>query len=66
MMVSLHALRVQNPELYRVMVNDTLELADQGMIGAHISAIFDLHNINVAIKYIEDKKCTGKVVIEMD
>lgn len=66
MMLSLHALRKQNLELYRSIINDTLELANQNIIGAHVSAVFDLANINEAIKYIEDKKCTGKVLIEMD
>lgn len=65
-MVSLTALRTQNVELYRSIIEDVLELANQGIIGAHISATFDLPAINDAIKYIEDKKCTGKVLIEMD
>lgn len=64
--VSLQALRKQNPELYRNIVTDTLELADEGVLAAHISATFSLKDVNGAIEYINAKKCTGKVLIEMD
>lgn len=64
--VSLHALRAQDPQLYKSIVNDTLELANEGVIGAHISAQFNLKNVNDAIEYIKAKKCTGKVLIDVD
>lgn len=64
--ISLQSLRGQNPELYRNIVADTLELADEGVIGAHVSAVYTLENINNAIEYINAKKCTGKVLIEID
>lgn len=64
--VSLPALRIQDPELYRNIVSDTLELADEGVIAAHVSATFGLKDVNSAIEYIKEKKCTGKVLIEMD
>lgn len=65
-MISLEALRNQNVELYRSIVDDVLELANQNIIGAHVSAVYELKNVNDAVKYIEDRKCTGKVLIEMD
>ncbi|XP_060528897.1 quinone oxidoreductase-like protein 2 homolog [Cylas formicarius] len=64
--VSLKSLRNQNPHLYKTVINDTLELANEGVISAHVSAEFSLDKINDAIKFIEDKKCTGKVVIKID
>lgn len=64
--VSLHSLRQQDKQLYKNTVGDTLELANEGVISAHISATFDLKKVNDAIEYIQAKKCTGKVLIEMD
>ncbi|KAG5878994.1 hypothetical protein JTB14_026798 [Gonioctena quinquepunctata] len=64
--VSLKELRRQNKHLYKTVVEDTLELANEGLISAHISAKFSLSQINDAIKFIEDKKCTGKVLIHVD
>lgn len=52
--------------MYKTVVSDTLELANEGLISAHISARFGLKDINEAIKFIEDKKCTGKVLIHID
>ncbi|KAJ8914550.1 hypothetical protein NQ315_010014 [Exocentrus adspersus] len=64
--LSLKELRRQNKHLYKTVVSDTLELANEGLIGAHISAKYTLKEINEAIKFIEDKKCTGKVLIHID
>ncbi|GJQ80289.1 hypothetical protein Trydic_g12173 [Trypoxylus dichotomus] len=40
--VSLHALRGNDLDLYRCMITDTLELAHEGIISAHVSAKFKL------------------------
>nr|CAH7752209.1 unnamed protein product [Callosobruchus chinensis] len=64
--VSLKELRRQNRHLYKTMVGDTLELASEGMISAHVSRNFELSEINDAIQFIEDKKCTGKVLIHIN
>ncbi|CAG9861836.1 unnamed protein product [Phyllotreta striolata] len=64
--VSLKELRLQNNNLYRSIVNDTLQLASDNIIGAHISSKYNLSQVNEAIKYIDDRKCTGKVLIQMD
>lgn len=45
---------------------DALELADEGVIGAYVSAVYSLGKVNDAIEYINAKKCTGKVLIEID
>lgn len=52
--------------MYKTVVGDTLELANEGMINAHISAKFNMEKINDAIKFIEEKKCTGKILIHID
>lgn len=64
--VSLKELRLQNNHLYRTIVNDTLQLASDNIIGAHLSAKYNLAQVNDAIKYIDERKCTGKVLIHMD
>ncbi|XP_019877455.1 quinone oxidoreductase-like protein 2 homolog [Aethina tumida] len=64
--VSLKALREQKRNLYKTVVSDTLELANNGSISAHISAKFELEDVNKAIEFIEQKKCTGKVLIHID
>lgn len=53
-------------ETFRTIISDTLELAHEGIISAHVSACFKLDEVNKAIEYIEAKKCTGKVIIQMD
>lgn len=45
---------------------DTLDLADEEVISAHISSIFTLEKVNDAIQYILNKQCTGKVLIEVE
>ncbi|CAH0554375.1 unnamed protein product [Brassicogethes aeneus] len=64
--VSLKYLRKQNVDLYKTVVADTLELANEGIISAHVSAKFELEEVNKAIEFIDDKKCTGKVLIHID
>lgn len=64
--VNLHSLRNQDFDLYRSVVTDTLDFADEDVINAHISATFTLDKINDAVEYIISKKCTGKVLIEVE
>lgn len=66
MLVSLHALREKDFKTYRQVVSDVLDMADEGVLNAHVSAKFELKSVNDAIEYIKAKKCTGKVVIELD
>lgn len=66
MLVNLHDIRKHDIKLYRQIVSDVLEMADQGVLNAHVSAKFELKCVNDAITYINAKKCTGKVVIELD
>lgn len=64
--LNLQKLKTQDLETYKCLMYDTLEMADEGAIGAHISRGFELKDVNKAIEFIESKQCTGKVVICMD
>lgn len=64
--VNVEGLRTTNPLYYRQLVQDTLDMLDQSLISAHVSAMYDLKKVNEAIKFIEEKKCSGKVVIKID
>ncbi|XP_058464557.1 quinone oxidoreductase-like protein 2 [Malaya genurostris] len=52
-------------DIYRQMISDTIEMRAQGMIAGHISKLFSLKDIQEAIKFIVEKKCTGKVLIDV-
>ncbi|KAF5300250.1 hypothetical protein FQR65_LT09204 [Abscondita terminalis] len=58
-------MKKQDTNAYRCTVNDVLDLADQGLITAHVSASFNFKDINKGIEYIEEHKATGKVLICM-
>lgn len=66
MRISLNRLRQQNLPEYRQIVQDTLEMAEQGMFTAHISEKFDFKEVNKAVEFIKSKKCTGKVVVKVN
>lgn len=63
--VDLCHLRIQDPSLYRQVILDTLELADQGVLRPHVCSEYKLEQIDEAMKFIESKKSTGKVLIDM-
>lgn len=66
MFVNVENLRTTNNAYYRQIIQDTLDMLDQNLISPHISATYKLKDVNEAIKFIEEKKCTGKVVIKID
>ncbi|EAL38924.2 AGAP011632-PA [Anopheles gambiae str. PEST] len=47
------------------MIADTIEMRSEGMIAGHISKIFPLAKIQQAIEFIQQKQCTGKVLIDV-
>lgn len=57
--------RSNDIELYRQVVSDTLTLCEEDLISAHVSDVFELEDIDKAIEFINEKKCTGKVLIEI-
>lgn len=63
--VDLFKYRKVDPEFYRQVITDTFSLYDEELISAHISKIFPLTEVNDALEYIREKKCTGKVLIDI-
>lgn len=63
--VDLFKYRKVDPDFYRQVIGDTFSLYDEELISAHISKIFPLVDVNKAIEYIREKKCTGKVLIDI-
>lgn len=51
---------------HRKTIEDVISLAEQELICPHVSKEFDLEDVNDALKYLEDAKCTGKVVLDLD
>lgn len=41
-------------------------MAEQELIVPHISKEFEIENVNEALEYLRDSKCTGKVVVKLD
>lgn len=51
--------------LYRQTIQDTLSLCDEEIITPYISNCFKLDDVNEAVEFIKEKKCTGKVLIDL-
>ncbi|XP_035898902.1 quinone oxidoreductase-like protein 2 homolog [Anopheles stephensi] len=52
-------------DTYRQMISDTIEMRSEGMIAGHISKTFPLAKIQQAIEFVQQKQCTGKVLIDV-
>ncbi|PSN33191.1 Quinone oxidoreductase-like protein 2 [Blattella germanica] len=63
--VSLRNYRAANHKVYRQVVQDAIDMADQGLVHPVIAKQFPLDKINDAMQYISDGKATGKVIISM-
>lgn len=64
--VNLFDKRKNDKELYRQIINDTLELCEEEIITPYVSKIFALSDVNNAVKFIKGKTCTGKVLIDIN
>lgn len=53
-------------DIYRQAVSDSIQLYEDGLITAHISKKFKLTDVKDAIDFIKKKKCTGKVLIDVE
>jgi len=51
---------------FRKTIEDVIDMAEQELIVPHVSKEFDLKEVNAALQYLQDSKCTGKVVLEID
>lgn len=63
--VDLSEYRIKDLDLYRQIVQDTLILCEEEIVNPYISRILSLHDVNEAVKFIQEKKCTGKVLIDL-
>lgn len=63
--VDLTKYREEDLKLYRETIQDTLSLCEQEIITSYISNCFKLDDVNEAVEFIKEKKCTGKVLIDL-
>lgn len=63
--IDLHKLQETDKESYRQTVMDTLALSEEDLIIPYVSRTFGLSDVNEAVKFIKEKKCTGKVLIDV-
>lgn len=63
--IDLHQLQETDKDFYRQTVMDTLALSEEDLINPYVSRTFSLNEINEAVKFIKEKKCTGKVLIDI-
>lgn len=52
-------------DVYRQMISDTIEMKSQRMVSGYISKVFLLKNVQKAVEFIQQKQCTGKVLIDV-
>lgn len=64
--VDLTKYRQDNLELYRQTIQDTLSLCEEEIINPYVSHCFNLADVNDAVEFIKEKKCTGKVLIDVN
>lgn len=63
--VDLTKYREEDFDLYRQTIQDTLSLCEEETISPYISHCFKLDDVNEAVAFIKEKKCTGKVLIDL-
>lgn len=63
--VDLYKYRDFDKEFYRQTIADTLALCEEEIITPYVSRTFGLSEVNDAVKFIKEKKCTGKVLIDI-
>lgn len=42
-----------------------IELYEEGLISPHVSAVFALEEVNVAMDFLHQRKSTGKVILKI-
>lgn len=63
--VDLYKYRDCDSEFYQETIEGTFALCEEEIITPHVTQTFGLHEVNEAIKVITEKKCTGKVLIDV-
>ncbi|KAJ9592760.1 hypothetical protein L9F63_015571 [Diploptera punctata] len=63
--VSMRNYRASNNAVYRQVVQDAIDMADQGLVHPVIAKKFPLDEVNEAMQYVTDGNSAGKVVLTM-
>lgn len=63
--ISLMNYRLTANDIYRDTVKEVIEMCKDEYIEPHVSKTFGLEEINEAFKYLQERKSTGKVVIDV-
>lgn len=63
--IDLGEYRLNDIDQYRQLIQDTLSLCEEEILAPYISQTFALGDVNKAVKFIKEKKCTGKVLIDL-
>ncbi|XP_063225757.1 quinone oxidoreductase-like protein 2 homolog [Bacillus rossius redtenbacheri] len=63
--VSLHCYRNSAYKIYRQIVQDAIDMFEQGLVSPHIAKTFTLNEVNEALKYVGENVSTGQVIIDM-
>jgi len=50
---------------FRQAGEDVIEMYEEGLISPHVSAIFSLDQVNQAIQFLQERKSTGKVILNI-
>jgi NADPH2:quinone reductase len=53
----------REPDAQRALMKDIVSWAAQGMLSAHVHAVYPLADISAALKAIADRKVMGKIVL---
>ncbi|CAH0384540.1 unnamed protein product [Bemisia tabaci] len=63
--VSLSNYRQTGFKIYRRVVQDVIDMCEQGLITPSISKVYQLEEVNEALQFLDDKKCVGKVILKI-
>ena len=63
--IDLAAFKTNNPEEFDKVLRKTLSLFAEGEIKPYLSKTYSLSEVNKAVKFISQKKCIGKVLIDV-
>lgn len=58
--------QLQDPELFKKILNEVFDMHSKGVIEPYISKIFTFHDVNKALKYLQGRKCLGKVLVKIN
>ncbi|XP_054275413.1 quinone oxidoreductase-like protein 2 [Macrosteles quadrilineatus] len=63
--LSLHHYRDRDYPVYRQAVSDVIELCEQNLISPDVPHIFELKDVNEAVKMLKEHKVLGKILVKL-